>query len=83
MWSKEKQNLLRTRSRGLRLAENKAEQLTEENKALYAENKDLRFEKEETNDLLREILKITIVHPNEKIALSKIKELVRDYQSQN
>lgn len=83
MWSKEKQNLLRTRSRSLRLAENKAEQLTEENKDLYAENKDLRFEKEETNDLLREILKITIVHPNEKIALNKIKELVRDYQSQN
>lgn len=83
MWSKEKQSLLRARARNLRLAENKAEQLTEENKVLYAENKDLRFEKEETNDLLREILKITIVHPNEKIALNKIKELVREYQSQN
>lgn len=85
MWSKEKQSLLRARTKDLRLAENKVEQLAEENKALYEENKDLRFEKEEFRELLTEIADRAFSYPldSEKIVLNKIKELVRDYQSQN
>ena len=52
---------------------------------LRQKNKDLRFEQEETKELLSDILDRAVTCPlgNEKIALDKIKELVRDYQSQN
>ena len=59
--------------------------LKEENLCLYQENKDLRFEHEEIKELLLNILDRAVTCPlgNEKIALDKIKELVRDYQSEN
>lgn len=51
---------------------------------LHEENKDLRFENEELRDLLTEIADRTFTCPldSEKIVLDKIKELVRDYQSE-
>lgn len=54
-------------------------------KALYEENKDLRFELEESNELIKRIEKIVSSNKynNEKAVLSKIKELVSDYQSLN
>ena len=54
-------------------------------KALYEENKDLRFELEESNELIKRIEKIVSSNKynNEKAVLSKIKELVSDYQSIN
>ena len=63
----------------------KINRLEEENLCLYQENKDLRFEHEELNDLLTEITDTAITYPvgNERKALDKIKELVRDYQSEN
>ena len=59
--------------------------MEEQAKALYEENKDLRFENEEFRELLTEIADRTITCPldSEKIVLNKIKELVRDYQSTN
>lgn len=53
--------------------------------ALYKENKDLRFENEEQKDLINRIEKLAIsnTYNNEKAVLSKIKELVNDYQSRN
>lgn len=52
-------------------------------KALYEENKDLRFENEERGELIMKIEKLvnSNKYNNEEIFLSKIKELVHDYQS--
>ena len=54
-------------------------------KALYEENKDLRFELEENNELIKRIEKLVSSNKynNEKAVLNKIKELVSDYQSLN
>ena len=56
-----------------------------ENASIKEENKDLRFEKEESINLLQEIADRAFTCPldSEKIVLDKIKELVRDYQSEN
>ena len=60
-------------------------ELNGENRAVYEENKDLRFENEEIIELLTEIADRAFCCPldSEKIVLDKIKELVRDYQSEN
>lgn len=54
-------------------------------KVLHEENKDLRFENEEQIDLISRIEKLVSSNKynNEKAVLSKIKELVDDYQSIN
>lgn len=53
--------------------------------ALYEENKKIRFELEESEELIKriEILISSNKYNNEKAVLDKIKELVNDYQSQN
>ena len=57
----------------------------QENLALYEENKDLRFENEEQKDFISRIDKLvnSNKYNNEKAILSKLKELVSDYQSLN
>lgn len=57
----------------------------EENHCLYEEKKKLEIENEEQKELLAEIAQRAFSCPldSEKIVLSKIKELVRNYQSQN
>lgn len=54
-------------------------------KALYEENKELRFELEENNVLINRLEKLVSSNKynNEKAVLNKIKELVSDYQSIN
>lgn len=54
-------------------------------KVLHEENKYLRIENEECKELLTEIADRAFSCPldSEKIVLNKIKELVRNYQSQN
>lgn len=54
-------------------------------KALYEENKELRFELEENNVLINRLEKLVSSNKynNEKAVLNKIKELVSDYQSLN
>lgn len=54
-------------------------------KALYEENKDLRFELEEKGDLIKRIENIlnSNKYNNEKAIFRTIKELVSDYQSKN
>ena len=56
-----------------------------ENASIKEDNKDLRFENEESKNLLQEIADRAFTCPldSEKIVLDKIKELVRDYQSEN
>lgn len=85
MWNKEKQSLLQARTRRLRIAENKVEELTQENKILHEENKDLRFENEEQQYIINEIINLATsnTYNNEKIILNKIKELAYDSQSEN
>lgn len=53
--------------------------------ALYEENKDIRFELEESKELIKRIegLISSNKYNNEKAVLDKIKELVSDYQSLN
>ena len=65
--------------------QNKNAELTEENLAVHEENKDLRFENEEQKELINRITRVATANAynNEKVILSKIKELVNDYQSIN
>lgn len=85
MWNKEKQSLLQARTKRLRIAENKVENLNEENIAVHEENKDLRFENEELRDTINEIYSLSTsnTYNNEKVILNKIKELAYDSQSEN
>lgn len=59
--------------------------MEEQVKVLHEENKDLRFEIEEQRDLISRIERLvnSNKYNNEKAILSKIKELISDYQSQN
>ena len=65
--------------------QNKNEELSNENIAIYEENKELRFENDEQKELIDRITKIATANSynNEKAILGKIKELISDYQSQN
>ena len=85
MWNREKQSLLETRTRSLQKAETQVEELTAENKAVYEENKDLRFENEEQKLLINRIKRIVEGNTcnNSDMILRKIKELVNDHQSNN
>ena len=53
--------------------------------ALYEENKKIRFELEESEELIKRIERLisSNKYNNEKAVLDKIKELVSDYQSIN
>lgn len=90
--TKELQSLVDASSKALKEAEDKVENrnilikdMEEQAKALYEENKDLRFENEEQRDLISRIERLvnSNKYNNEKAVLSKIKELVSDYQSIN
>ncbi len=90
--TKELQTLLNASRKALKEAEDKVENrnilikdMEEQAKALYEENKDLRFENEEQLDLIKRIDERvnSNKYNNEKAILDKIKELVRDYQSIN
>lgn len=74
----EKQSLINARTKSLKNAEDIAKHLNEENKELYAENKEQR-------ELLAEVADRAFCCPldSEKIVLNKIKELVTDSQSEN
>lgn len=63
----------------------KNEELSNENIAVYEENKDLRFENEEQRELIDRIKRIATsnAYNNEKAILGKIKELISDRESQN
>lgn len=90
---KELQSLVNESRKALREAENKIEErniliadlqtkneeLTKENLAVYEENKELRFENEEQKEFIERITKVATANAynNEKVILSKIKELVR------
>ncbi len=96
---KEKQSLIDASRKALKDAERKVEdrniliadlqkqneELSNENIAVYEENKDLRFENEEHSELIDRIKRIATsnAYNNEKAILGKIKELISDYQSQN
>ena len=63
----------------------KNKELSNENIAVYEENKDLRFENEEQRELIDRIKRIATsnAYNNEKAILSKIKELISDSESEN
>ena len=63
----------------------KNEELSNENIAVYEENKDLRFENEEQRELIdrRKRIATSNAYNNEKAILGKIKELISDSESQN
>lgn len=89
---KEMQSLINSRTTALKKAESQIDNRNrfiykqqEEMDKLKQENKELRFELEEKEDLIKRIESIlnSNKYNNEKSALNKIKELVNDYQSQN
>ena len=84
MFRNNKNKIDRLEKRSVELAR-QVRDLNYENNCLHEENKELRFENEELTDLLTEIADRTATCPldSEKIVLDKIKELVRDYQSEN
>ena len=61
------------------------EELSNENIAVYEENKELRFENEEQEELINRIKLIVTsnAYNNEKAILNKIKELISDSESEN
>ena len=63
----------------------KNEEISNENIAVYEENKELRFENEEQKELIDRIKRIATsnAYNNEKVILGKIKELISDAESQN
>ena len=96
---KEKQSLIDASRKALKDAERKVEdrniliadlqkkneELSNENIAVYEENKDLRFENEEQKELIDRIKRIATsnAYNNEKAILGKIKELISDAENQN
>lgn len=96
---KEKQSLIDASRKALKDAERKVEdkniliadlqkqneELSNENIAVYEENKDLRFENEEQKELIDRIKRIATsnAYNNEKAILGKIKELISDSESEN
>ena len=97
--TKELQSLVNESRKNLKDAERKVEnrniliadlqkknkELSNENIAVYGENKDLRFENEEQGELIDRIKRIATsnAYNNEKAILGKIKELISDFDSQN
>lgn len=90
--TKELQSLVNASRNALKDAESKIENrnavikdMEEQAKALYEENKDLRFENEEQLDLIKRIDKLvnSNKYNNEKAIIDKIKELVSDCKSIN
>lgn len=97
--TKELQSLVNASRKNLKDAERKVEnrniiiadlqkknkELSNENIAVYGENKDLRFENEEQGELIDRIKRIATsnAYNNEKAILGKIKELISDFDSQN
>ena len=65
--------------------QSKNEELTNENLAVHEENKDLRFENDEQEELIDRIKRIATsnAYNNEKAILCKIKELISDAENQN
>lgn len=65
--------------------QSKNEELTNENLAVHEENKDLRFENDEQEELIDRIKRIATANSynNEKAILCKIKELISDAENQN
>ena len=59
--------------------------MEEQAEVLHNENKALRFELEESEELIKRIGRLVSsnMYNNEKAILNKIKELVSDYHSQN
>ena len=97
--TKELQSLVNASRKNLKDAERKVEnrniliadlqkknkELSNENIAVYGENKDLRFENEEQGELIDRIKRIATsnAYNNEKAILGKIKELISEFDSQN
>ena len=88
----EMQSLINSRTRALKLAERKIEDrdilirdMEKQAQSLYEENKEIRFELEESEELIKRIERFisSNKYNNEKAVLDKIKELVSDYQSIN
>ena len=97
--TKELQSLVNASRKNLKDAERKVEnrniliadlqkgneELRNENLAVHEENKDLRFENDEQEELIDRIKRIATsnAYNNEKAILSKIKELISDSESEN
>lgn len=82
---KEAESKIENRNMLIANLQNKNAELTEENLAVNEENKDLRFKNEEQKELIDRITRVATANTynNEKVILSKIKELVNDHQSIN
>ena len=82
---KEAESKIENRNMLIANLQNKNAELTEENLAVNEENKDLRFKNEEQKELIDRITRVATANTynNEKVILSKIKELVNDHQSRN
>lgn len=88
---KEIQSLIKARNKSLTNAENKVkeltrknEELTKENLAVHDENKDLRFENEEQKELINNFIRQLYLNlKTDEQKITKLKELVSDWQSLN
>lgn len=78
----ENQLLIDETKKTLRMKENEIGDLNQENKALYEENKNLRFENEEETDIINNVYNLATsnTYNNDKAILAKIKEVITDGQ---
>lgn len=85
MWNNEKQLLLEIRTKSLKKAEERVEELSQKNLALNTQNIQLKENNVAQRKLISEIIKLaqSNTYNNNEIRLNKIKELVTDFQSNN
>ena len=71
--------MIKNRDKLIKDLSNKKDELMKENIAVYQENKEMRYEKEELIDIVKDILKLAEgnTYNNDKIVLRKIKELAK------
>ncbi len=75
--------IIETKSKQISSRDKLIQEYRDEHKALYNENKELRFDNEELSELVQRIKKLAESnnYNNEKNILNKIKELVSDFDS--
>jgi len=85
MWNNEKQLLLEIRTKSLKKAEERVEELSQKNLALNTQNIQLKENNVAQRKLISKIIKLaqSNTYNNNEIRLNKIKELVTDFQSNN
>lgn len=84
MWNNEKQRLLEERSRSLKNAEKRVEELSQRNLVLESDYMKTTNNNTKMRKLISEIIKVAYSNvQDDNMRMRKIKELVADFQANN